>query len=357
MTSRNFAEALNKLWPRASPLVRNTVANIAMHVFQDNGITTPLLIAHCMAQISHECGAGTIIRENMNYSEKRLLEIFGIGVHSAKVTPTEARSLANHPQLIAERVYGLGNPSKAKGLGNTEPGDGYRFRGNGMLQLTGRANHRRIGQMVGYDLEDNPEQLQDPAVSFQVAVKEFVVLRAAETAKTDNGQNTQGVLTLVTRRINGGRNGLADRAVWLRRWKTELPGIEEPAWTPRGANEEGHKSVLGSKILQTAIGAAASAGVGTGAKVAQNGNVEKEETSIGDVANKIQETSSRISDVVTTVTTTKDNLSAVVETARPVLGVSSNVWGHIATGAICITLVLIGVVIYHRIQKWKVEGV
>jgi putative chitinase len=73
----------------------------------------------------------------MNYSAPRLLEIFGVNRHSAAVTAFEAEKLARKPEAIAERVYGLGNPRKARELGNTQPGDGFRFRGNGIL-----ANHR-----------------------------------------------------------------------------------------------------------------------------------------------------------------------------------------------------------------------
>jgi predicted chitinase len=66
------------------------------------------------------------------------------------------RAIAHHPEALAERVYGLGNPTKAKELGNIEPGDGYRCRGAGMLQLTGRGAHRRIGAKTGFDLAGNP---------------------------------------------------------------------------------------------------------------------------------------------------------------------------------------------------------
>lgn len=77
-----------------------------------------------------------------------MVEIFGVGRHFAAVTASEAARLAGHPEAIAERVYGLGNPRKARELGNTEPGDGFRYRGDGVLQTTGRGNHRRMGQLA-----------------------------------------------------------------------------------------------------------------------------------------------------------------------------------------------------------------
>jgi predicted chitinase len=78
----------------------------------------------------------------MSYNAPRLLEVFGAGRHSAGITPGEAQALARRPEAIAERVYGLGNPSKARELGNTQSGDGFRYRGGGLMQTTGRANYR-----------------------------------------------------------------------------------------------------------------------------------------------------------------------------------------------------------------------
>jgi predicted chitinase len=62
----------------------------------------------------------------------------------------------HNPKALAERAYCLGNPKKAKELGNTQPGDGYRFRGNGMLQLTGRGSHKSMGAKTGFDLDATP---------------------------------------------------------------------------------------------------------------------------------------------------------------------------------------------------------
>jgi len=234
---------IRTLWPRAPQATCDAISNTCHDVFTEEGFSDSLQVAHFMAQISHECGAGTIVRENMNYSYNRLLEIFGVGHHSAKVTPEEAQALAGHPMQIAERVYGLGNPSKAKELGNTQPGDGYKYRGNGMLQLTGRGSHKRIGDMIGVDLEANPEQLENPAISFKVAAAEFVALNCLPAAEQDN-------IALVTRRVNGGSNGLAERTVWLRKWKRALDGVEEPAWKPRAADPEPAKLSLADQIIE-----------------------------------------------------------------------------------------------------------
>lgn len=239
---------LVKLWPRAPQDKIATIARIAKPVFAEHGIDDPLVIAHLMAQISHECDGGTIIRENMRYRAPRIMEIFGVGHHSAKVTEAEAARLAGRPEELAERVYGLGNPKKAKELGNTEPGDGFRFRGGGDLQLTGRAAYERFGAVAGVDLAGDPDQIADPEVSFRVAVAEFVALRCVGPAEKDD-------VRTVTRRVNGGTNGLAERTVWLRKWKAVLADPKargEPAPLPRGAEPPPEKLLIQSKIAQAA---------------------------------------------------------------------------------------------------------
>lgn len=204
---------LQTLWPRAKPEKIDSIIQVAPEVFKKYEINTPLRLAHLMAQISHENGAGTIVRENMNYRAERLVQVFG--GKSAYVTKEEAKRLAHRPEAIAERVYGLGCPAKAKDLGNILPGDGWRYRGNGDLQLTGRENHARIGRMIGYDLEGNPEQLENPAISFWCAVAEFAALHCISAADADN-------VELVTKRVNGGTNGLADRRTWTHKWKVAI---------------------------------------------------------------------------------------------------------------------------------------
>lgn len=209
---------LKTLWPRCQPAKIDAIAAAAPALLRKYGLTSELRVAHLMAQISHECTAGTIVRESMTYTHFDVLKrTFGQGHHTAALTDAEVRALLGHPQELAERVYGLGNPKKAKELGNTQPGDGYRFRGNGMLQLTGRGSHTRIGALIGFDLAGKPEMLESPAVSFECAMAEFVALKCLPAADADD-------VRTVTRRVNGGLNGLAERTVWLRKWKAALRG-------------------------------------------------------------------------------------------------------------------------------------
>ena len=95
-----------------------------------------------------------------------------------------------------------------KDLGNTQPGDGKRFKGRGPIQLTGRANYRKYGQQLGIDFENNPAIVAIPSVGLLVACKFWVVNGLNELADKDD-------VVSITKRINGGTNGLADRKAKL----------------------------------------------------------------------------------------------------------------------------------------------
>ena len=196
-------EAVKRLAPNARQNYLDAIRN-GDALFQQHGITTPLRMAHFLAQALHETGRFRILRENMNYSAERLVEIFGVGRHSAAVTQVEAESLAHKPEQIGERVYGLGNPGKARELGNTQAGDGFLYRGNGILQTTGRGGHIRIGQAVGVDFENHPELVTDPEHALKPALQEW-------TEGNLNAEADRNNINRITRRINGGFNGLADR--------------------------------------------------------------------------------------------------------------------------------------------------
>ena len=179
-------------------------------LFEEHGITTPLRMSHFMAQALTETGGFKVLRESMSYSVPRMLQIFGVGNHSAKVTAAEAPSLAHNERALSERVYGLGNPRKARELGNTQPGDGFLFRGNGVLQTTGRGAHKRMGQAFGLDFEANPDLVTAPEHALKPALKEW----------SDNNLNRFADLNdirTITLRINGGLNGFEDRKAFFAR--------------------------------------------------------------------------------------------------------------------------------------------
>lgn len=231
-------DIVRKLCPKAKPSYLAAFEN-GDALFAAAGITTTLRLAHFLAQALHETGGLTIEWESGAYSATRLVEIFGVGHHSAAITEAEAQSLAKRPEAIFERVYGLGNPRKAKELGNTQPGDGYRYRGGGVLQTTGRANYRRMGQKCGVDFEAHPELVLSAEHALKPALAEWTEGNLNVAADRDD-------ILAITKRINGGTNGLQERKDWLRRIKplvltvdlkskavaTDAPPADAPAAPP-----------------------------------------------------------------------------------------------------------------------------
>lgn len=201
-------------------------------LFEKYDVTTPRRMSHFLAQVFHETGGLSIEWESGNYSAERLLQIFGVGHHSAAVTPEEAQRLAHNGPAIFERVYGLGNPKKAAELGNTEPGDGWKYRGGGLMQTTGRGNYRRMGIKCGVNFEAKPELVLSAEHALKPALAEWGEGNLNAAADRDD-------IVAITKRINGGLNGLEDRKTWLSRIKRILinldlaPKPELPAEKPK----------------------------------------------------------------------------------------------------------------------------
>ena len=215
-------EIVARIAPRAFPnYTRAFEAGDA--ALAEKGITTPLRLAHFLAQALHESGGGTVLFESLNYSTpSRLLQIFGVGNHTAAIRPEEVNGLLGNEQALAERVYGLGNPRKAAELGNTQAGDGYRYRGGGLLQTTGRANYRRMGSLAGVDFEGTPTLVVDPAHALAPALGEWAEGHLNDAADAND-------LHTITRVINGGVNGLAERqALFDRIWPLVSGDSAEP---------------------------------------------------------------------------------------------------------------------------------
>ena len=169
-------------------------------------INTALRLAHFLAQINHESGDMKRLEENLNYSAKRLLEVFPKYFDSYEI----ALTYANKPNMIASRVY-----ANRMGNGGEGSGDGYKYRGRGLIQLTGKANY------VAFDrfLNANGEIVSNP--DLVAKNKEYAVLTAFfywYSRKLNNLIDKDGnqyfVCKEITKRINGGYNGLDDR--WQR---------------------------------------------------------------------------------------------------------------------------------------------
>lgn len=342
---------LRRMWPHAPLAKIETIARISEEVFAEFGIDDWNVVAELMGNISHENGAGTIVRESGAYSENRINEIFGPSRSSAKVTPEEAREIAALPlsqrgPVLFDRVYNLPrSPKLAKQLGNHMAGDGWKYRGGGDLQLTGRGSYERIGKLTGHpEIVENPDLMANPEISFRVACAEFAALGCIPLAKA-------GKTEACRIRVNGGRNGMSEVIVWVRRWKTVLPQIDTPVEAPRGA-DTGEKSILSSKIVQSAIGTGVTTAVGTGAQIAKDANSTTQKVDITTVTEKIQQAS----DAITTVTVAKDNATAIVQTVKPFLGIAPETWQAVAIfcaiGAFC----FIAWTIWERYKKKRDTG-
>jgi putative chitinase len=161
-------------------------------------INTPLRLAHFLAQCGHESGGFKVTSENLNYSAKGLMGIF------KKYFPTEqlAESYQRQPQKIANKVY-----ASRMDNGNEASGDGFKFRGRGYIQLTGRANYTAFGKAINEDIANNPD----------VVSGKYALLSAAWFWSKNglnnlaDGGSTDTVVTTITKRVNGGTIGLADR--------------------------------------------------------------------------------------------------------------------------------------------------
>lgn len=162
------------------------------------GITTSLRLAHFLAQCGHESAGFTATQENLNYSANGLRNIF------KKYFPTDALAVAyqRNPQKIANRVY-----ANRMGNGPESSGEGYKFRGRGYIQLTGKENYTAFDKTVPEDILANPDLV---ASKYALASAAFFFDKNNLWRICDQGSTDQ-IVTAVTKRVNGGTIGLNDR--------------------------------------------------------------------------------------------------------------------------------------------------
>ena len=161
-------------------------------------ITNTLRLAHFLAQCGHESGGFKAVSENLNYSAKGLRGTFG------KYFPTDAlaASYERKPEKIANRVY-----SSRMGNGDEASGEGWKYRGRGYIQLTGKSNYTKFDGTVGDDITGNPDLV---ATKYPLASAAFFFNSNSLWAICDRGAD-DATVTAVTKRVNGGTIGLADR--------------------------------------------------------------------------------------------------------------------------------------------------
>lgn len=170
----------------------------------DAGLSTPRRVAHFMAQLHHESAGFTRLEESFRYRPERLDALFS----AVRGEADAAALLKQGPQAVANRVY-----ANRLGNGDEASGDGWRYRGRGLVQLTGRANYAEASGWIGRDLEAEPDQAAAPETACEIAAAWWARKDVNEAADRDD-------LAAVTRVVNGpALAGLKARETQLHRAK------------------------------------------------------------------------------------------------------------------------------------------
>lgn len=188
------AEFLQQMFAATPAATRNVYIPILNNIMLKYGITTPTRIAAFIAQIGHESGGLRYYTENLNYSRKALLRVFPKYFNNSNVD-----AYAKQPIKIANRVY-----ANRMGNSNEASGDGWRYRGHGLIQLTGKNNFKAFAKHLNKSIDETLAYVKTPAGAAEAAGWFWHVngLNAYADAGDFNG---------LTKKINGGYNGLAHR--------------------------------------------------------------------------------------------------------------------------------------------------
>lgn len=202
-------ENLRAIMPRLSYSKATQLINPLNSALVEFEINTRLRIAAFLAQLAVESAELTVWEENLNYSASGLLKIF-----KKYFTAKQAAQYAKQPQKIANRVY-----ANRGGNGNESSGDGWKYRGRGPIQITFADNYTKYGSMIGINLLENPDLALRPDVGFRLA-------GAYWKLNTLNVLADKGDIVGITKRINDGITGLAERQAFYAKAKTVLAPID-----------------------------------------------------------------------------------------------------------------------------------
>lgn len=196
---------MRRMWPRGDSRVPGLLEGIvatAPAVLAKYGVTDDMAIAVMMGEFTEECGGGTEVVENLNYRAAAL--------HSQwprHFTMQQALAMAHQPRLIANQAY---NGRMGNRLGTS---DGWTYIGRGPAQTTGRDAYRQLGAILGLDLLNHPELINDPQHFLEAGVADFVkICGCLPYAERDDEINA-------TRHLNGGLIGLHQRQTSIAMWK------------------------------------------------------------------------------------------------------------------------------------------
>jgi putative chitinase len=201
------AEMILEEFPNAKPELVDALCG-SLELLKEYEINTPLRLAHFLAQCSHESGGFRAVEENLNYRAETLGKVFP--KYFKDKNPDD---YSKKPEKIANLVYG-----NRMGNGAPESGDGYRYRGRGLIQLTGKSNYERFAKDLEISLEETVKLVSTPAGAIESAAWFWANNGLNELADTDD-------VTKVTKRINGGTIGLAEREAHTEAFK-EMLGVE-----------------------------------------------------------------------------------------------------------------------------------
>lgn len=196
-------EQLAKVFPKTKKEVLAPYVAPLNQVLDKYGFDTPMAVRVFLAQIGHESGGFNFVRENLNYSEAGLVKIFGKYFNA-----TTAKAYARNPEKIANKVY-----ASRMGNGPESSGEGWKFRGRGLIQITGKNNYTALAKFLKMSIDDTIKYLETPQGAVESAAWFFSANGLIDDAKL-------GAVTVTTKKINGGTHGLADRIDIFNRSKT-----------------------------------------------------------------------------------------------------------------------------------------
>jgi len=209
MTVKVTLDKIMHLAPNARSSYREAVQKGQAVLDQYKISETPLRVAHFMAQVLHETGGLAIQFENLNYSAERLPKVWPSRFKPKG--PLNPADYANNPQKLANEVYG-------GRMGNTGPNDGFTYRGRGLLQLTGKDSYQEATTILR---KSNPAAPNFVTAPDEVISAQWCLAIAASEwfAKGCNALADQDDIRKITRAINGGQIGIAERMEWAKRTK------------------------------------------------------------------------------------------------------------------------------------------
>jgi putative chitinase len=194
-----------------APAARPYAVELVKQCAEAGIMANPKRASMFLGQVMVESAGFRATVESFAYKPQRLLDVFR-GRNGLKTLAQAQALVAQGHEAVANHVYG--GEWGRRNLGNTEPGDGYTYRGRGLKQITGRDNYRAVSRAWQGDTSilDNPDRVADPDGAVASAIWFWM-------ARQLNAEADRGTVSSVTRIVNGGQNGLAERELWTKRFR------------------------------------------------------------------------------------------------------------------------------------------